>query len=113
MGQAIEDGVDVISISLGFNGAPLYEDPVAIYSLICRYGEGSSGFHFCRERRPRALELAQRNPMGTWTLFPASAIVDNAPVYYHKSLSTCNSTKYVVRGHTLPQLSLYVITLGL
>ncbi|KZV31046.1 subtilisin-like protease [Dorcoceras hygrometricum] len=112
--QAVVDGVDVISISMGFDGLPLYQDPIAIAS----FGALEKGVVFSssagNERLigslhngiPWVLTVAagstDRFFSGTltlgngliidgWTTFPSSALVFELPLIYNKTLSSCTS----------------------
>ncbi|KAI3465338.1 hypothetical protein Pfo_022001 [Paulownia fortunei] len=125
MDQAVADGVDVISISMGFDDVPLYKDPIA----IAAFGAMEKGVLVSssagNERRigtlhngiPWVLTVAAGSidrffagslilgnglTITGWTMFPASAIVENLPLVYNKTLSSCNSTKALSKvGHRI------------
>ncbi|PSS01670.1 Subtilisin-like protease [Actinidia chinensis var. chinensis] len=114
--QAVADGVDVISISMGFGLVPLHEDPIAIASfgamekgVFVSTSAGNRAF-----RRPLhngipwvltvAAGSVDRSFAGTltlgngvtisgWTMFPASGFIKNLPLNYNKTISPCNSTE--------------------
>lgn len=111
--QAIADGVDVISISLGFDNEP---NLIAITSFAamekgvfvsCSAGNrGSAGLGRVHNDIPWVLTVAagtiDRSFSGTltlgngliisgWTMFPASAWVKNLPLVYNKTLAACDS----------------------
>ncbi|KAH6781100.1 hypothetical protein C2S52_012337 [Perilla frutescens var. hirtella] len=120
MDQAVADGVDVISISMGFDGVPLYEDPIAIASfgamekgvLVSSSAGNEHSIGSLHNGIPWVLTVAAGSidrffsgglTLGNgartngWTTFPAPAIASNLPLIYNKSISSCNSTEALSR----------------
>ncbi|KAH7543413.1 hypothetical protein FEM48_Zijuj02G0181300 [Ziziphus jujuba var. spinosa] len=124
MDQAIEDGVDVISISIGNDGVPLYEDPVAIASfttmekgvfVLSSAGNAIPDPHTLHNGIPWTLTVAASTidrsfgrslifrdnfTITSWTMFPGNAVVEKAPLYYNKTISRFDSAKNLSRVHT-------------
>ena len=114
--KAVEDGVDVLSISLGFRRIPLDEDPVAIAAfaamergVVVSLSAGNRGpdTGTLHNASPWAVTVAagtmDRSFGGTvklgngvtirgFSLFPAGAIIENVTLLYNKTLSACNSS---------------------
>ncbi|XP_059635397.1 subtilisin-like protease SBT3 [Cornus florida] len=116
MDHAVADGVDVISILIGFDTIPSYEDPIAIASFaaiekgvllsssirndgpsfaylhngilwVLSVATGSIDRSF-----GRTVTLGNGLTITRWTMFPTRALVNNLPLIYNKNLSHCNST---------------------
>ncbi|GFZ09306.1 subtilase family protein [Actinidia rufa] len=87
--QAVADGVDVISISMGFGFVPLHEDPIAIAS----FGAMEKGVFVSTSAGNRAFRRPLHNGIPGWTMFPASGFIKNLPLNYNKTISPCNSTE--------------------
>ncbi|KAL8030035.1 hypothetical protein ABFX02_14G261700 [Erythranthe guttata] len=120
--QAVADGVDIISISITFRRASLYENPMAIAAfgarekgvLVCfsAGNRGPSGITV-RAGIPWAVVVASGTidrwfggsvTLGNgkaitgWTTFPARAAIRNLPLVYNVTLSACNSTELLAEA---------------
>ncbi|KAL5714294.1 hypothetical protein ACHQM5_016275 [Ranunculus cassubicifolius] len=109
MDQAIADGVDIMSLSLGFDQKPYFNDVVAIASLsaiekgivvVCAAGNDGPGSNTTQNGAPWIITVgagtSDRSFVGTLTLangltvegtsyFPLSIYITNTPIYYGKN----------------------------
>ncbi|KNA17954.1 hypothetical protein SOVF_075200 [Spinacia oleracea] len=121
MDEAISDGVDVISISLGFQDLPLYKNPVAIgafaameHGVLVSTSAGNNGptYGSVHNDIPWCLTVGASNVdrqfAGTlllgdgrkivgWTLFPASAVVQEVSLIYDERIAACNSSDLLTK----------------
>nr|GMC89149.1 subtilisin-like protease SBT1.9 [Ipomoea batatas] len=119
MDQAVADGVDVISISIGYRFIPLYEDSIAIAAfgatmqgVLVSASAGNRGpsYGSVNNAAPWFLTVASgltdRWFAGTltlgngvkirgWTTFPGRALVRDVSLLYNKTISVCNSSEIV------------------
>ncbi|KAF9588813.1 hypothetical protein IFM89_016173 [Coptis chinensis] len=109
MDQAIADGVDIMSLSLGFDQTPYFNDVIAIASLsaiekgivvVCAAGNDGPSHNSTHNGAPWIITVGagtvDRSFLGTLTLangltlegisyFPESVYITNTPLYYGKN----------------------------
>lgn len=72
MDQAVADGVDIISMSLGYDRIPLYEDPIA----IATFGAMAKGVLVSCSAGNRGPGFSRVNNDFPWSLTVASGLID-------------------------------------
>ncbi|KAF9602794.1 hypothetical protein IFM89_031563 [Coptis chinensis] len=124
MDQAIADGVDVISVSMGVGWTPLYEDPIAIAGFAAMEkgvfvstsaGNAGPGPKMVENGVPWLLTvgastidrqssaiLTLGNGMTTigWSEFPVNALLEGVQVVYNETLLACNSSELLSEAST-------------
>ncbi|KAL5714141.1 hypothetical protein ACHQM5_016142 [Ranunculus cassubicifolius] len=116
--QAIEDGVDVLSLSLGTDGVPLFADPIAIGTfaamekgIFVAASAGNEGpwYGLLHNGTPWLLTVAagsiDREYRGTATLGNGNTVVGQSLYTHNPSIqfplafmNTCNSSKAIKSG---------------
>ncbi|KAF6159808.1 hypothetical protein GIB67_030066 [Kingdonia uniflora] len=116
--QAITDGVDVISISIGFGRfTPFYEDPIAIAAfaamekgILVSASAGNRGPFVTTVSNSAPWQLTvgagsiDRQCVATltlgngltiigWSLFPVDALIRDLPLVYNETLMACDSAE--------------------
>uniref|UniRef100_R7WE90 Subtilisin-like protease n=1 Tax=Aegilops tauschii TaxID=37682 RepID=R7WE90_AEGTA len=92
MDAAIADGVDVISISMGFDGVPLYEDPVAIAAFAAMEHVAAGTVDRIMFSGTVSYGNATLTTITGLTNYPANAWVVGTKLVYDDTISACNSS---------------------
>ncbi|XP_058204302.1 subtilisin-like protease SBT3 [Rhododendron vialii] len=126
---AVSDGVDVLSISMGFGqNTPLYEDPIAIASfgamekgVLVSTSAGNRGYQIGRLHNGNpwvvtvaagsvdrwfsgTLTLGSGLTIAGWSMLPARAIVKNVGLYYNETMSQCDSAETLATLNSGPKI---------
>lgn len=116
--QAVADGVDVLSLSLGYDeDLPFYENTISIAcfaamekGVVVSHAGGNTGpgLGSLFDSMPWSLTVGAGSvdrwfagsvTLGNgltitgWSSFPARVLVENLPLIYNRTLSSCNSTE--------------------
>ncbi|KAG6382865.1 hypothetical protein SASPL_157416 [Salvia splendens] len=121
--QAVADGVHIISISLRYEAASLFDNPIATATfgarekgiVVCK-SAGNTGYSIATIRNgipwefvvasgtidrwfAGTITLGNGKTITGFTMFPLRASVINLPLIYNQTLSVCNSTEVLSQSN--------------